>query len=217
MTLISTKLLSEAQQELLLNTGIGIVSYDALRVEKLPVLTAEMNTKFIIITSSNAISALATLEKEAHHLLCVGSKTVTKLQQLGFQVLYSAQHARDLAQYIIKNHKGNDTYTYICGEQRLDELPAALLAAQIDFKEVKVYRTVMVERAYRRIFDAVLCYSPRGVHAFAKANPKQTNCAICIGETTATAARLFFKKVVVATVPTVENTLITAYKTLRHD
>jgi uroporphyrinogen-III synthase len=217
VTILSTKLLSETQQELVLNTGLGLVHYNALATELFAVSPTEIFSEKIIITSQNAIHALASLRPNKHQVYCVGIKTAQQLRYLGFNVAETANSATELAGIITSSNHGESTFTYLCGEHRRDELPAALLASKIDCKEIKVYRTVMVERRYRRIFEAVLCYSPRGVIAFAKANPKQTNCAICIGETTANEARKYFKKVVTANIPTVENTLITAYKALKND
>jgi len=217
VTVISTKKLTPTQQELLLNTGLGLVHYNALRVETLAIAQNEGFTKNIIITSQNALNALNTLKPGDHVIYCVGSKTAQQVALRGFNIVHAAVNAAALAQHITSLSQVTSNYTYLCGDNRRDELPAALLAAKIDFKEVKVYRTTMVERPYRRIFAAVLCYSPRGVIAFAKANPKQTNCAICIGKTTATEAQNYFKRVITATIPTVENTIITAYKALQHD
>ncbi len=217
VTILSTKKLTAAQQELLLNTGLGLVHYNALSVVFLPVPAATVFSRALIITSKNAIHALTHLDKSQHVLYCVGDKTAQQLQTVGFKIAHIAQSSRELAQHLVTTQEIGTGYTYVCGMHRRDELPALFCAQKIPFNEVKVYRTVMVKRHYRRTFAAVLCYSPRGVLAFAKANPKPTSCAICIGETTAKTARLFFKKVVVATQPTVENTLITAYKALQHD
>lgn len=217
MTILSTKKLTAAQQELLLNTGLGLVHYNALTVKRLPVPETAVFEKLLIVTSSNALHALEQLSTTQHTVYCVGEKTAQQLQSLGFQIAHAASRARLLAEHIIATHHHGIAYTYACGEHRRDELPALFRAQKIPYNEVKVYRTVMVKRHYRRTFAAVLCYSPRGVLAFAKANPQPASCAICIGETTAKTARLFFKKVVIATQPTVENTLITAYKALQHD
>ena len=83
--------------------------------------------------------------------------------------------------------------------------------------EVIVYESAVVEKSFDRIFAAVLFYSPRGVYAFAKANKQQPQQAICIGETTAAAAREVFPNVIVANKQTVENVLVTAIKLLRDD
>ena len=117
---------------------------------------------------------------------------------------------------IIEDYSTKD-FTYICGVHRRDELPQALLSTQINFTEVKVYDSIAVEKSFDCIFDAVMFFSPRGVHAFAKANPQNLHLAICIGETTATAARMYTQNVKVAHKTTVENTIVTAVKALRND
>lgn len=217
MTILSTKILSLHQQELLLNTGLGLVHYNALTVELLTTPQNQVFAKNLVITSQNASYALNALKPDEHAIYCVGSKTAQQVASRGFKVAHVAINAIALAQHLISSPSAATGYTYLCGTDRREELPMALLASKIDFKEVKVYRTNMVERRYRRIFAAVLCYSPRGVIAYAKANLKQTKCAICIGKTTATEAQNYFEKVVTATIPTIENTIITAYKALQHD
>lgn len=215
MTIISTKSLALSQENLVLNAGVGLVHFNVLEVTHLnPVVDIPSYNSHILITSKNAAHFLKRFDKSKCTIYCVGSVTSQIVVDAGFKVGYMAFNAQQLADYII-NHHAAQSFIYLCGMQRRDELPLALLASQIDFKEVKVYDTTAVKRAYSRIFDAVLCYSPRGVYAFAEANPQPHKYIVCIGETTATEARKFYKNVVVATHPTVENTLVTAIKVLK--
>jgi uroporphyrinogen-III synthase len=106
----------------------------------------------------------------------------------------------------------------LCSKQRRKELPALFLDHNIPLKVLFVYRSIAIMKSFDRTFAAVTFYSPRGVHAFAKANPSnQPLIAICIGNTTASTATHYYKNVKIATRQTIENTLITAIKALRND
>jgi len=214
--IISTKKLTESQSELLLSAGVSMVHYDLLKVEKFDVdLTREL-LDHVIVTSSNSIQIATLYKKQINKLYVVGSKTANRLESLGFQIELIKENARELAYHIIQDYNQFE-FTYLCGVHRRDELPQALLSTQISFTEVKVYDSIAVEKSFDCIFDAVMFFSPRGVHAFAKANPQNINLAICIGETTATAARSYTQNVKVANKATVENTIVTAVKALLND
>ncbi len=215
-SILSTKKLAPAQLELALGSGIGITHYNALKVTPVEHDLNDVALDHVIITSSNAIPSIIPHLNRVKNCYVVGAKTSKQLRDLGCQVIHISPNGKALARYIMDHHS-QDAFTYITGVHRRDELPQALQTSQINFKEVKVYDTQMVMRSYDRIFDAVLCYSPRGVYAFAKANPKQLHHAICIGETTAITARKFAVKVTVATKATIENTLVTAIKALQND
>lgn len=215
-SILSTKKLSSAQLELVLGSGLGITHFNILTVRSLDHELPPHELEHLIITSSNAIPAIEAQLQHVKNVYVVGEKTSNQLIRLGCKVVTIAQDSIALAKEIISRHS-EKKFTYLCGAHRRNALPDALKASQINFNEIKVYDTKMVMRSYDRIFDAVLCYSPRGVYAFAKANPKQLHHAICIGETTASAAREFASKVTVANKSTVENTIVTAIKALRND
>jgi uroporphyrinogen-III synthase len=215
-SLLSTKLLTESQQELVLNANVGVTHYDVLKTKTIPAAAAS-SFKNVIITSKNAIPYLIGYNKRIENLYCVGSTTAALLAENLIPVHHVEQNAAALSRYLIKNHS-KEHFTYPCSRQRRDELPALFQEAQIPLEEVFVYDSIAVMKSFDRIFAAVTFYSPRGVHAFAKANPKNRPLtAICIGETTASTARSYFEKVIVANKQTVENTLITAIKALRND
>jgi len=214
--ILSTKLLTPAQSELLLATGISLAHFNVLKIKNLEFNIKKQPLEHVIISSSNAIPALLDYKNSVKNVYVVGSKTGLKLEELGFNVAVIKEYSTDLAQHIMDHFK-HLHFTFFCGAQRRDELPQALLSTQISFEEVKVYESVMVEKSFDCIFDAVMFYSPRGVHAFAKANPQNLHLAICIGETTATAARMYTQNIKVATKATVENTIVTAVKALLND
>jgi len=214
--ILSTKKLTEPQSELLLSTGVAIVNYDVLKIERFNVdLTKEL-LDHVIVTSSNAIQIASDFKNQIKNLYVVGVKTAKILKNQGFHVELIKENAKALAHHIVQYYNQFE-FTYLCGVHRRDELPQALLSTQISFTEVKVYDSIAVEKSFDCIFDAVMFFSPRGVHAFAKANPQNINLAICIGETTATAARSYTQNIKVANKATVENTIVTAIKALLND
>ncbi len=215
-TLFSTKKLTASQQELVLNTGIGLVHYDILKTTARSFDPLHIDTKALVITSKNAIPALKKIKQQPGQLYVVGHITGELLKAEGFAVTIVATNARELAAYIISQNE-QASLTYLCGSHRRQELPELLADHKIELKEVIVYDSIIVNKSFDRIFAAGLFYSPRGVYAFAKANQNQPQCAVCIGETTARAAREVFSRVVVAQKQTVENVLVTAIKELRND
>ncbi|MEP2969383.1 uroporphyrinogen-III synthase [Nonlabens ulvanivorans] len=214
--ILSTKKLSVTQSELLLATGLSLVHYDVLAIDKVAYDITGVKFEHIIVTSSNAINAIISLDYRVENLFVVGEKTANLLREKGFNIVEQATNAAQLAQIIVNNYS-HLSFVYFCGVHRRDELPQALLSTQISFIEVKVYDSVAVEKSFDCIFDAIMFFSPRGVHAFAKANPENIHLAICIGETTAEAARIYTQNVKVAHKTTVENTIVTAVKALQND
>ena len=215
-TLLSTKKLSFTQQQLAAHSGVGFVHYDILKIKKRLLVQIPENLQHVIITSKNAIAALAGWKNYVKNIYCVGDVTAERLIYNGFTPKMIASDSQALAAKIIDQYP-DKSFTYLCGDHRREELPQLLAAANIPVKEVIVYESAIVEKSFDRIFAAVLFYSPRGVYAFAKANKHQPQCAICIGETTAAAARELFSNVLVAKKQTVENVLVTAINVLRDD
>jgi len=215
-TFLSTKKLTFAQQQLVVHSGFGFVHYDILSIESVNLLKSPENLEHVIITSKNAIPAVLDLKKDIKNIYCVGDVTTERLIFNGMIPQLTASDSKTLATKIRTSHSGK-SFTYLCGDHRREELPQLLREHQIPLEEVIVYESAIVEKSFDCIFAAVLFYSPRGVFAFAKANKHQPQCAICIGETTAAAARELFPSVVVANKQTVENVLTTAIKLLRDD
>jgi uroporphyrinogen-III synthase len=211
-SVLSTKKLTLAQQELLLNAGVGVVHFDILNTEWVQT-PLNLHGDAVIITSKNALKALEQVPFSTP-VYCVGSVTASMVNT--HQVAFVAQNGLELAQHISQHHN-NQQFDYLCSEQRRDELPDFLKAQNIALNAHIVYRSHEVLRRFDRIFAAVLFFSPRGVIAFAKANPNKTPHTICIGTTTATEAAKWYDKVSIAAQPTVENTIVTAIKLLKND
>ncbi len=215
-TILSTKTLPAPLQERVLNAGYGLVHYDLLQIKQINA-DFTLDSNHVIITSKNAIPALEKADQNRNDItvFCVGSVTAGLLTDKGFSIAHQAENADELADYILENHR-EASFTFLTSAQRRDELPCKLTRENITFTELHVYDSHPRFRRFERTFAAVLFYSAGGVYAFAKANPQQTT-AICIGGTTAVAAGEFYDNVKIASRTTVENTVVTAIKTMRNE
>ena len=74
--------------------------------------------------------------------------------------------------------------------------------------EVKTYKTVLKTKKFDQNWDGILFFSPSGVASYISENKDQRNThAFCIGQTTATSAKKYFKSVVVANSNTIQSVL----------
>lgn len=219
-TVLSTKILNAPQKELLLNSGLGLVEYDAINIE---FLDAEIPFQYpyYIITSKNTakvfLSQVDGSQKEKFKILCVGEKTKAMLEEHGLQVVETAAYATDLADTIIKNYK-EESFLFLCGDKRRDDLPETLSKNSVRFEELQVYRTKPNPKAFHRNFDGILFFSPSGIQSYLLKNKIGDSTLFCIGDTTAEEAKGHTKNIIVANKPTVENVLVQAIKHLKkHD
>ena len=105
-SILSTKLLSPSQKELLLNANQNFVEYDAIKIEyqKHNVITNTFD--YYVFTSKNGVKAF--LKNNIPHkkpALCVGNKTKLFLEENGFKVIKTAQNSMDLGQIIAKSYE----------------------------------------------------------------------------------------------------------------
>ena len=212
-TVLSTKKLTQSQRSLLLNAGIGLVEQDFIQIvpinfeiEKLP--------QNIIFTSKNA--AKIVLEKEillkGKSIFCVGDKTEAFLKKENLKVVEKAENAAELAQKIVEFHS-NEQFLFFCGKKRRNELPEFLKTKKIELTEVQVYDTLPIPKQINRMFDGILFFSPSAVKSYASVNAFKESTAFCIGETTASEARKFTSKIVIANKHSIENVIVQVVKT----
>ena len=121
-SVLSTKILSPSQRELLLNAGVQFAEYNAIAIKPLPFTLPEDETDFYIVTSQNAVAPLAEKTTKDKRVFCVGSKTKLALESHGFNVLYSANSAKNLGEYLVNNY-ATHSFTLVVGKQRREELP----------------------------------------------------------------------------------------------
>jgi len=215
-TVLSTKVLSHSQKELFLNSGIGLVEYNALKFNFLEVDIPQHITH-LIFTSKNAVRAYLgqspQLQGSKHKVFCVGEKTKKLLEENGLKVVKMAENASELARFIEKQHK-KEHFLFICGNRRREELPSILIKNNIRYDEIEVYQTELVPKKFNRPFDGILFFSPSGIKSYLLENKIEDNWLFCIGHTTAQEAKKYSDKLIIAKRPTVENVLVQAVKKL---
>ncbi|WP_299186139.1 uroporphyrinogen-III synthase [uncultured Aquimarina sp.] len=209
-TILSTRILSSSQKELLLNSGIGVVAYNAIEIE---LLEPEFNQdiKCAIFTSKNAVKAIQNSGFNIKNCFCVGENTKKLLEENGQKVVEIAQNASDLAKIIAKNYK-NEQFYFFCGNLRREELPIILSENSIELEEIVVYKTHRKSKKFDRTFEGILFFSPSAVQSYTMTNSVNESVAFCIGNTTASEAKKHTKNCIVANKPTVENVLVQAVK-----
>ncbi|MBQ4801317.1 uroporphyrinogen-III synthase [Aquimarina sp. MMG015] len=209
-TILSTRKLSSSQKELLLNSGIGFVEYNAIEIELLE-LEFNRDIKNAIFTSKNAVKAIQNSEFTIENCFCVGENTKKLLEENGQKVVEIAQNASNLAKIIVKSYKKEQFY-FFCGNMRRAELPLTLKENTIQLEQIVVYKTHMKSKKFDRTFEGILFFSPSGVQSYTMTNSVDESMAFCIGNTTASEAKKHTKNCIVANKPTVENVLVQAVK-----
>lgn len=218
-SVLSTKKLSLSQRELLINAGVSLVDYDAIKIEFVPF---QVSSKIdnAIFTSQNGVNSFfnSSHSSAIENCYCVGEKTKALLEDKGQKVIKMTEYASELAPYLVKNHK-NDTFHFFCGNIRSEVIPSALSENKISFEEITVYHTSLNPKKFERQFDAILFFSPSGVRSYCMEqsnliNP-QTNF-VCIGTTTAHEAKNYTENVVISNSTTVGSVIAKAVKILKN-
>lgn len=215
-TILSTKRLSRNQQELILNAGLSFVHYDAISIAYIP-FEIPQNLENAIFTSQNAVKAFfAQGENSTAHIncFCVGQKTKLLLEENGQKVIKNAENAQKLAKIIVKEHK-NEAFQFFCGNKKREELPQLLTANNIKIDEIEVYKTTANAKSFNTAFDAVLFFSPSGVNSFFSQNKIGRALAVCIGNTTATAAEKHTQNIIIAHTTAIESVIAKAVLRLK--
>ncbi len=218
MRVLSTKKLTLAQKELLLNSGLSFVEYDALSVQFLPFMIPE-NASNAIFTSGHAVDAVfseKTSPRPSFDLVfCVGPKTKQKLEDFGQKVTKMAKNSEELGNFLAKNYK-NESFSYFCGQERREELPNVLKSSKNSIFEVKTYKTIPNLVKFDQKWDGILFFSPRGIQSYLAKNSLEDSMAVVIGETTVSEIKKHTENYVMANSTTVESVIAKAAKTLLH-
>lgn len=204
INILSTKALSLAEIQFLLDANIAVDSVDFISInpKKFTLETVHDN---LIFTSQNAVrSVLQHPEWErlkSKNAFAVGIKTKNLLTANGFNVIAYTGYAADLAE-IISLVYGKESYTFFCGNLRRDVLPNTLKENGVQVNEIEVYETKLTPKKNTKKVDGILFFSPSAVESYLKTNTLKNEICFCIGETTAKA--LAYKNTITAAHPTVE-------------
>jgi uroporphyrinogen-III synthase len=215
---LSTKKLSLAQKELLLNSGLAFVEYEAISIELLPFqMPTHINNA--IFTSQNAVHSYLNSKAEnasVDRCYCVGKKTAALLAKNGENVVKIEENASILANFISKSFN-NETFYFFSGNMRKDDISNIQNSSKNIIFELKTYKTTLKMKKFDDFFNGIMFFSPSGVLSFTSENNMGDSVAFCIGSTTAAAAQKFFKNVVVANATSVESVIAKTIKTLKEN
>lgn len=211
-SVLSTKILTRAQQELLLNAGLSFTHYNGIKIDFLNFELPKDDFDFLIFTSQNGVRSY--IKKGGGLALkkafCVGEKTKFLLEKNGYKVIEMGQNSSEIAKIITKNYK-NSSFLHISGNLSLVELPNMLKKNNVRYVSLTGYETKPSPKKFDQLFDGVLFFSPSGVQSFTQHN-KISGTALCIGSTTAQEAEKHTDKISIAKKPTVENVIVQAVK-----
>ncbi len=209
-TVFSTKMLSIPQAKLF-HDDIEVKNSDFIKIRfnRIAPKYIKQEIEHVIITSKNAVDSLLTSfstdELQFKNIYCVGRRTKRLIENRIGSVQHSEKNAQKLATYLSETIKGQEV-TYFCSDLRLDTLPKILTENGITVNEVEAYKTMFSPMKVGENIQGVLFFSPSTVESYFTEN-KADKIAFCIGESTAAAARKYFKKVKVAKLPTVESVI----------
>ena len=213
-TVLSTKKLKLNQKNLLLNGGIGLVEYNAISIEFRDFSLDQELIENAIFTSKNAIKAIAEQDLKIKNCFCVGEKTATSAEKIGFKIIETADNAKELALKIVQNHSEKD-FHFFSGNMRRNDLPEILTKNNISYNETMVYETALNIKKFESEFDGILFFSPSAVESFTTKN-KLNSIAFCIGNTTANEAKKYTDSIIVASKPAIENVIAKAVSELKN-
>jgi len=214
-TILSTKLLAENQKQLLLNSGIGLVEYDAISIGFDNSSLDAPIPRNLIFSSQNGVKGFFTQYPEFQtrelNIFCVGEKTKAQIEKEGYSVVASANSSKELANLIVNEFKEKQ-FLYICGAMRREELPEILKKGNIAIQELEVYTTTLNPKKFNRTFEGILFFSPSGVKSYCKENDLNSSTAFCIGATTAAEAKKHTQHIIIANKPSIENVIVQVVK-----
>lgn len=208
-SVLSTKMLTPAQKNLILHQGFSLVEYNAIQTTPLNKIDQLKNQRFenAIITSQKSVHIIKDLKLNFKQVFCVGKKTQQALEGLDYKVVEVANYGVDLAEIITANY-ADLNFDFFCGEQRRESIPIKLTKANINFKEHHLYSTSANYKKFDRDFDAILFFSPSAVQSFFHLNPATQAQLICIGKTTAKEASLFSENLLIANTTSIESCIV---------
>jgi uroporphyrinogen-III synthase len=206
----STKILSGAQRQELVNADLEVYEADFIKTESIDFDLKTIHNN-LIFTSQNAAQSILLHadceELKAKNVFCVGLKTKALLEENGFTVIVYVDYASDLAE-IISLIYSNESYTFFSGNLRKETLPKALKEANIQFNEIQVYETTLTPHRLDIPVEALLFFSPSGVESYLSENKIKKEVCFCIGETTAEALVSITKNIRIAENPSIEDVIL---------
>ena len=103
-----------------------------------------------------------------------------------YTVVRNESYSKDLAKYLVDNFP-NESFSYLCNDNRLDILPEMLKDANVECKEFITYQSKIADFSNLSIKenDIYLWFSPMGVKSMVSSVSRDGVSHFAIGETTA--------------------------------
>lgn len=222
-TIFSTKKLNQDQRNQLLENGFDLIDYDFIKITPKPFAVGALND-YVIFTSQNTVNQV--LNHESFDLIrmkpvvCVGRKTKEKLVEHSFNIIESANNAEELAEILNQKYK-QSSFSFFCGESRLNILPDYFTKNEINWNEYQVYTTALTpikisspspsEGGVKK-FNGILFFSPTGVASYLQENTINDEVCFCIGKTTAQTLNQSTQNIQIATRATVNGVITECIK-----
>jgi len=202
INVFSTKYLSkELTSKLQSDIGISMSDFISIKNQRIKLKDIKTPIKNAVFTSQNAVEAVLfnypAEELEFKDIYCVGRRTKRLIKNKIGIIAHAESSAEKLALYLKEKLKDKEI-VFFCGNKRREELPKILTQSAFKIHEIECYQTVLTPQKIDLKFSGVLFYSPSGIESFLQNNTTKNRVAFCIGETTASKARLHFNKVIVA-------------------
>jgi|TARA_B110000116_G_C16798739_1_gene568727 uroporphyrinogen-III synthase len=213
--LLSTKILSANNYQVIEKSGIIIDHYNAIDIEKIE-FTFNSIIDNAIFTSKNAVEAVLSKKIKIKNCYCVGEKTKLLLLKNGQKVVKSEENASKLAIFIVKSAK-NDKFWFFCGNKKRDELPKILTKNKIDFSTTEVYKTHLNYKKIDDKFNGILFFSPSAIQSYCHHNKIENETLFTIGKTTASEAETHSKKIITSKSNSIEQVIDNAIKYFTYD
>ncbi len=156
----------------------------------------------VAFTSKHAVRAVAGIIEERPKnwvVYSLGKYTYSEAKEFfeACEVINAGDDAKEMAALLIAN--GVKELVFFCGDKRLDTLPKTLKQAAVKVTELVVYKNEWCAKQVNTRYDAILFYSPSGVHSFFGSNSVDDDTVLfAIGDTTAAAIYNYTKINIVA-------------------
>lgn len=213
----STKKLQEEHRNQLSKNQFTIVDRDFISIQSKS-FSVDTVYDYLIFTSQNTVNQIIThpsFSKIKHKpVLCVGQKTKERLQEHSFTIIESANNAEELVAIIDQKYT-TSSFTFFCGESRLNILPDYFTENKINWNEYQVYTTALTPHKITENPDALLFFSPSGVQSYLQNNTITNEVCFCIGKTTAQSLHKTTQNVQIAMLSTVNGVITECIKYYR--
>ncbi|NHW59208.1 uroporphyrinogen-III synthase, partial [Escherichia coli] len=92
------------KRQLLLNEGLEVDTKDFIRIKFINTEKISLHNKTPIFTSTNGVEGFFKngFDTSFSSVICVGSKTESKLAEKGIKTLHTAKNAEELASFILQ-------------------------------------------------------------------------------------------------------------------